>query len=217
MGKAMVSGTYILGTRHVAGIEIQDPGSEAAACFHVTKDLNSWIRGKTSNLWHRSLRSLTLLETSFPKCLGMCGLSSQRELCIPSTRRLEFEISTPQKAEGWDPSTFSAGKVPGGTAKVRAPAIPFTESGSCEPQLPSWKSPSGVGSPWSLSSPCSSANQISLVMGIIPQKCQKVDLFPVGDWNHQPAAMKATDFELVVTVQVPVIFIIRETRIIIAL
>jgi len=100
---------------------------------------------------------------------------------------------------------------------VRAPAIPFTESGSCEPQLPSWKSPSGVGSPWSLSSPCSSANQISLIMGIIPQTCQKQDLFPVGDWNHQPAAMKATDFELVVTVQVPVIFIIRATRIIIAL
>jgi hypothetical protein len=54
-------------------------------------------------------------------------------------------------------------------------------------------------------------------MGIIPQKCQKVDLFPVGDLNHQPAAMKGTDFELVVTVQLPVIFIIRETRIIIAL
>ena len=55
------------------------------------------------------------------------------------------------------------------------------------------------------------------IRGIIPQKCQKQDLFPVGDWNHQPAAMKATDFELVVTVQVPVIFIIRATRIIIAL
>ena len=120
MGKTMVSGTYILGTRHVAGIEIQDPGSEAGACFHVTKDLNSWIRGKTSNLWHRSLRSLTLLETSFPKCLGMCGLSSQRELCIPSTRCLEFEISTPQKAEGWDPSTFSLGLLQFHSRRVEA-------------------------------------------------------------------------------------------------